>query len=191
MFKKAMVFSLLLLFSIGISGCGMSDEEKHKDLEAKLYGFDFLVTLGLDDPYRAYVGNYQLSSDMHAKNDIEKLNKKIERAQSALEDIQKFKTAIPDDKFKLKKGNDIDKDNEFEQLKNQCAELAKQLEEVTQFKIDIFKKMKDGQEKFNPEDQKKFAEIKTIDKQLDEKSEDISKKFHEIMSKYNISGINR
>lgn len=192
MFKKVIIVNLVILIAICISGCGMSDAEKHKDLEVKLYGFDLMVELGIENPYRAYCFDYHLNADMYEKSDTEKLDKKIKRAESALEDIQKFKKALKSDKIKLEKGNDIDKDNEFEKLKSQYEDLAQQLEDMTQLKIKFLKNHRDGrQQSLSPEELKKIRNLKETNTCFDENINNVNNAFSKIIRKYDIAGINR
>ena len=186
--NRALIYSVLFVFSFFFYGCGMSNKEKHEDLAAKLIGFEMGVDYGIVVPYKKYLQSYQIDKDISEKNKSDVWERRIKSAQTELEYIKKFEEVANSDIAKLKKGNDIDKEKEYEYLKNQYLELAKQLEEMTKSKIYILEKMKEGQVKISAEDQVKISKMKTMEKQFEAKFNEAERNFCAIVKKYQVSG---
>lgn len=187
MIRKFLIGGLLFILCLSVLGCGMSQEEKQKDLDIKLYAIEQLVDFDLMAPYRKYRENY-IGQETYMTNE-QKFEKRLEAANEQLKYLQAFQRKIEDEKTILKKGNDIDKDDEVGKLRSEFTDLAKELEEMTRFKILILEKAKNGEKKATKEEIDKINNLKNSDRAFADEMEKAHKHFSEIIRKYNVSGL--
>lgn len=181
MIRKILIGGLLLILCVSVLGCGMSKEEKQKDLDIKLYAVEQLVNFDLMAPYKKYRENY-IGQEVYMTNQ-QKFEKRLESANEQLKYLQAFQRKIEDEKTIVKKGNDIDKDDDVGKLRSEFTNLAKDLEEMTRFKIGLLEKAKNGERKATKEEIDKINNLKNSDRKFADKMEKAHKHFSEIIRK--------
>lgn len=184
---KKMLLSIMCLFLMLLTlGCGMSKDEKQKDLEHKIVALKIALEMYLVPNYYGFINNY--TDKALPSNEKSEVNKQIQGAEKSLEDLNKINLMFHGSKaIKLDDNNDDEKKKEFDAICKDYDNAQIKLQEMIKIKMMLMKKILENNPKLTQNEKTQGEKLKLLLKEYNQSMNSGDMKLKNMVKKYNIS----